>query len=108
MEKVYSIDGENFKSWEEIEEEIKNKDIKEIYEGEKVQKKHFDYIDGDDIIEMMTNRAYDDFDDFAENYCKELEEPEHKKEIEKLILNYLNKNVKQPDFFEVENIRKKD
>lgn len=106
---VYSIKGEIFDTLKNILGELKNSDDENtttIYRGVKIPYSHSNFIDGNNIIEDIVNSAYDAFDDMSDNYCAELEAEEHTKNLEKIVLDYLNKNVKQPDFFGVKDIEK--
>jgi len=38
-------------------------------------------------------------------YCSCLEEKTVRDDLQKIVLEYLNKNVSQPNFFQVENIK---
>ena len=50
----------------------------------------------------MKEQAYEIADEYAEDYLNDLT-TEKAKELESLILDWLNKNIKQPNFFSVKN-----
>ena len=70
--------------------------------GERVTVLHKDIFNLRDLIEDMQDNAYEMADEYAEDYLKDLT-TEKAKELEDLILQWLNKNVKQPNFFNVKN-----
>ena len=52
----------------DLEDFLDKEDSKQvIYVGECIYKKHEDFIDADDIIEMAKDRAYED-NEYAEGY----------------------------------------
>lgn len=113
MEYVYSLSEDEFMDIDAITDEIDETNSEEdnikvthVYRGEKVPQYHADFFDVDSLIEDMTNRAYDNFDEHSDNYCNNLEDKKHALNLQKVILDYLNENVKQPDFYSVENVQK--
>jgi len=112
MEYVYSFNEETFMDIDSLEDEIdernsedENIKVTHVYRGEKIVQYHADFFDADYVIEDMTNRAYETCDEYSDNYIQELEDKKHSQNIQKLVLDYLNKNVKQPDFYMVENVQ---
>ncbi len=108
MEFVYSINNQDFGTLDdkltEIESDYEEGEITHIYKAVKVPYRHSDFISGSDVTEKITDSAYDSADEFSENYCTEIEK--HKKELEEVILKYLNENITQPDFYQVKDIEK--
>lgn len=101
---AYSTCGEIYYSKEDILDFIDSENSKQIvYYGECIYKKHEDFIDADDIIEMAKDRAYED-SEYAEGYLDDITK-EKEQELNKLIINWLNDNAIQPTFFTVANIK---
>ncbi len=70
--------------------------------GERVTVLHKDIFNLRDLIEDMQDNAYEIGDEYAEDYLKDLTYSKAE-ELEDLILLWLNKNIKQPNFFSVKN-----
>lgn len=70
--------------------------------GESVPVLHKDIFNLRYLKEEMQDNAYDIADEYSEDYLKDLT-TEKAKELEVLILDWLDKNVKQPNFFTVKN-----
>ena len=70
--------------------------------GEKVPVHHKDIFKLRYLTEEMQDDAYEIADEYSEDYLKDLT-TEKAKELEVLILDWLDKNVKQPNFFTVKN-----
>jgi hypothetical protein len=106
-EYVYSANNIDYMDLEDILEEIKYEpEIKEIYKGVKISFQHSDFFNASEVIENITESAYGTVDEYSDNYCDELEDKKHEENISSLILDYLNKNVSQPGFFQVEDVKK--
>ena len=107
---MYSLNNENFYCYDDISEEIKVEGFdgssNYIYVGEKVTYFHSQFVDGSSLVEDITNSVYDFDSDFSENYINLLESTNVSTGLEKVVLDYLNKNVEQPDFFGLVNIKK--
>ena len=102
MQLVFSLDGNMF--YENIDDIINEISVNNtIYIGEKVEKYHKDFINIDYIIEQMKELAYD-ISNYSEDYLEDIT-IEHKNNIEKIILEYMNKHINQPKFYEVINIK---
>ncbi|SEN71716.1 hypothetical protein [Nitrosomonas marina] len=103
---VWSQDGETFYSEQDV---IENLDFAEvdsvlvIYKGVKVHKKHDDYFSAYSIIEDAQESAFGDVGDFAEGYLDELS-TRHIKQLQRLLINWLDKNVSQPLFYAVKDV----
>lgn len=104
---VYSLNNERYYHLDEILEQV-DENTKFVYRGVKNLYTHSDFIDGGVIIETITDSAYDTADEYSENYISHLEEKgkDYHLVIKRLILEYLNKTVPQPDFFRVEKVEK--
>lgn len=70
--------------------------------GERVTVLHKDIFNLRDLIEDMQDHAYEMGDEYAEDYLKDLTYSKAE-ELEDLILLWLNKNINQPNFFNVKN-----
>ncbi len=110
-EKVYSRDGEVYDDLDLIMDELCNYedlnigDTVEIYEAVAVKAKHSDFIHGFQIIEGMMEQAYDEHGEWSENYLDDLGR-EKVKELELLVINWLNKNTSAPTFYKVTDVKK--
>jgi hypothetical protein len=109
-EKVYSVNEDEFYELDEIldliESDYEPGEITEIYVADKNPILHSNFVDGISIVENITNLVYDNWEEMSDDYCAELEIKEHTKNIENIVLDYLNKNVQQPRFYEALNIKK--
>ncbi len=83
-------------------EELEFKLTDTIEFGARVQILHKDIFNLRDLIEDLQDSAYEMAGDYAEDYLSELTFGKAD-ELEELILLWLNKNVKQPNFFNVKN-----
>lgn len=110
MNKVYSSDNEVFH--DEIEEVINNLlcdglfnigDTVMIYEGEKVELTHNQYVNDLDIIGILENIACDDMGEFSDSYLSEITK-ENKEELCSLISGYLYEKCGNPNFYKVKNV----
>lgn len=70
--------------------------------GEKVPVLHKDIFNLRYLTEEMQEQAYEMADEYAEDYLSDLTYSKAE-ELEDLILLWLNKNIKQPNFFNVKN-----
>lgn len=102
----YSIDGELFKSAAEIMNDIRdNNSIEKIVKGNNVFYDHSCFLNVDMLLEHMRCNAEDSTgENMADDYCAELEDQEHKDNLEKIILEYLNTNVGQPTFWGIGDV----
>lgn len=74
-----------------------------VYVGEQQKKTHKDFINVDSLIEKMQEDA--NFEsEYADGYLEDFTK-EHEENLEKLILEYMDKNLAQPNFYEVINIQ---
>ena len=79
---------------------LEDEEIETIKVGIKVPIYHKDLINLRYLTEQMEEYAYDMAEEYSESYLKDLT-TEKAKELEELIINWLNKNVKQPTFYQV-------
>lgn len=93
---------------EDLENDEKDNDINiTIYVAEKVERKHKEFIDVDSLIERMQELSYDVGGEFSESYLEDITK-EQKVDMEKVILEYFNENIRQPSFFTVKNVKEID
>jgi hypothetical protein len=103
--KAYSVDDENYTTDEdEVLNEVENNNSKIIYVGDKVNVYHKDMLSIGWLIDDMQQRAYDD-SEYGEDYLEGIDK-DKLSELEKVILDFMNKNFEQPRWFKVENIEK--
>lgn len=112
MNKVYSLNNEEFSDYDSIVDELLNEYLPgtkvTIYEGDPVQRKHSDFIWCSSIIDDMIERAYEDADDHADGYLLEfrnVEGFEKIKELNSVISEWFDKNAAQPKFYAVKNVK---
>lgn len=100
-EKVYSLneDGE-FVSYGEMIEILKEEykpGVHTVHAGTVEHVCHGDFIDCDDIIDLVSERAYDEFAEIAEDYLQAV--PDKKvTELENVISEWLNANTDEINF----------
>ena len=70
--------------------------------GERVQILHKDIFNLRYLTEEMQDNAYEIADEYSEDYLKDLT-AEKAKELECLIVDWLDANIEQPNFFTVKN-----
>lgn len=85
-----------------INELINDLELENVQIAEKVSVFHRDIFNIRYVTEEMQDDAYEIADEYAEDYLRDLT-TEKAKELEELILDWLNKNVSQPNFFTVKN-----
>ena len=100
----YSHDGEYY--YDDIEDvvdmyECSYADAK-IYRGTKKSFTHADFLSAGDIIEQMTDRAYDEAGEYADEYLSEIKRSDIN-ELQQIILEWLDKKA-SCNFYGVENI----
>ncbi len=105
-EKSYSLNGEDFHDINYVNDNIED-DTESIFVGDTVAITHDMFSKNLDVIEMLTNNVYDNFSEYGEVYISALEEKgkNHCENINKLITEYLNNNVEQPTFYNIENVK---
>lgn len=77
-----------------------DEDIETVTIGIKVPIYHKDLIKLRYLTEEMEEHAYEMAEEYSESYLKDLT-TEKAKELEELIVDWLNINVKQPTFYQV-------
>lgn len=107
-EKVYSLNSEEFEDYDaiisQLEDEYLPGEKVTIYEGTAKNYSHSDFFDIYKLISAMQEKAYDEVGDYAEEYFDDIT-PKKIEKFNKLIVNWLNKNIKEPKFCSVENIK---
>lgn len=81
-----------------------SKPINKVYVGTQNTLCHKDFVKDIDFLDDINWVACQEFDDLAVGYLMEATS-EQKEELKKLVIDWLNNNLEQPNFFEVENIR---
>lgn len=87
-----------------------------IYVADAEFKTHKDYLNVSYLIESMQDLAYEDFED-CDDYLSEFTRYEDKSaicgrksekyfELQNLILDWLNNNIQQPNWYEPKNVKK--
>jgi hypothetical protein len=110
-EKVYSLDGEiyNISDRKELIDELMwlhktqdNLDLigKEYFEGNPVRPKVRDLVDVDGFIDYISENAYENYGEFAENWPDLT--TEEKKHLEDLLVEFLEEKA-PPSFYRIEN-----
>ena len=89
------------------DDEITDEDFVYIADSEFMQ--HKDYLNISYLIESMCDLAYEDFedcDDYLTEFYKDRNKSEKYIELENLILTWLNKNIKQPNWYKPKMLKK--
>ena len=110
IEYAYSLNGEDFIGFDEMSDILEDDgSIRSIYKGEQVKKYHSDFIGAIDVIDNIVDSVSDEHPDYSDGYIDSLEsDKKHIENINKLVLNYLNENVEQPNFYAIKNIKQID
>ena len=102
---VWSLNGERF-NYQSLEELISvNEGIKEgqiVYCGKTGKIKYSDLFDGEDVVDMVWDRAYDILGDLAEDYIDFSKEAAE--ELETLLHQWMDKNF-NPDCYKVTDVK---
>lgn len=104
---VYSTDKEAFHDYDHIMDELRDdyesgSKVK-IYTGKPERFTHASFVNGNLIVERFMEQAYDDGGEWAEGYLQDLSD-EKVNELESVIIAWLEKNAKKPNFYRVEDI----
>lgn len=106
---VFSINNENY--YDDVQYILEcfkeNLELKEIYVAEKIEIFHKDVLNESNIIsleETLEDNAID-LSEYGDNYLNDLNEIK-RKELQEVILNWMNNNLTQPQWFNVKNIKK--
>lgn len=102
---VYSLDEQYYYDRDDIENMIEESDekIETLYQGECIPRFHIDFLNTNQVIEDMQQRAYE-CGEFAEGYLDDFNE-EDKQKFKEHILQFLNQNITQPTFFNVKKTK---
>lgn len=102
---VYSLDEEYYYDRDDIECMIEGSEepVETLYQGETAPHFHTDFLNTNQLIENMQERAYE-CGEFAEGYLDDFNE-ENKQKFKEHILEFLNQNITQPTFFNVEKTK---
>lgn len=107
-EQCYSVDNEGYKSWEGMMDDLRESyDEGEevlVWEADKKEYKHSDFIDVNVIINDMQCNAYDEAGEVAEEYLNGLSDKK-KDELKNHIADWFVQNGKI-NFYGVENEKK--
>jgi hypothetical protein len=108
QEQTWSLDGEYF-AYDSLEELLDNYGDaisygSTVYVGDKVDasKDTLRLVDADDIIDMMSERAWDNFGECAEDYPIVSEEA--RQELNDMLKGWTEKHCK-PSFYWIKNVR---
>ena len=107
-DQVYSIDGSDYMSWDNLMAELyeirhKGEEI-EVWEADKKEWKHSDFINVESILQDMQAVAMDKCGEIAEEYLNDVEITDSE-EFKKYLSEWFNKNAKL-NFYGVENAKK--
>lgn len=106
MKYSYSLNEEDFHDIDYIADQIEeDSNIISVYIGETLEVKHNNYVNSDNLIEMMQNQAHDDVDELSYDYLEDFNK-ENTEELNKIITDYLNSKIKQPNFYKIGKIEK--
>jgi len=107
-EQVYSVTGDNYHDYETTMEILRDYhnigESVEVWEADKKEWVHADFIDVDELIENMQTVAMDECGEVAEEYLNELSKI-RKLELELHIEEWFEDNAKV-NFYGVENEKK--
>ena len=105
---VYSFNEEEYYDIDDIFEMVEIDKIPKdrfIYVAERVKYYHKDFISLIDFQEELQDIAYDEVSEWGEGYVEDLTK-EKEEALEQLITDWFDKNIEQPRFFTVKNVRK--
>ena len=107
-EQCYSLDNEKYKNYEDLMNELKefyniSKEV-EVWEADRVEWNHSDFINVDDLIHNMQTDAMDECGEVAEEYLNDVTD-EKKEALKNHISNWFYANAKL-NFYGVENEKK--
>lgn len=104
MKYAYCLNNEDFHDIDWIIGKLEeDKNITSIFIGEKLEVKHSHYINSENLIENMQSYAYDDVDELASDYLEDFTK-ENREELNKIISDYLDENIAQPNFWKVKKL----
>ena len=105
---VYSFNEEEYYDIDDIIEMVEIDKIPKdrfIYVAERVKYYHKDFILLIDLKDKLQDIAYDEVSEWCEGYVEDLTK-EKEGALEQLITDWFDKNIEQPKFFTVKNVRK--
>lgn len=107
---MYSIDNKSYMPLDQLLNEliISKQNVSYVFRGVFIFfTTHDQFFDADYIIDGMIDVAQAVGKFRASDYCAELEKYKHKENLKKIVLDYLNNNVSQPNFHgqNIKNIR---
>ncbi len=105
---VYSFNEEAYYDIDDIFEMVEIDKIPKdrfIYVAERVKYYHKDFIPLIDFQDELQDIAYDEVSEWCEGYVEDLTK-EKVEALEQLITDWFDKNIEQPKFFTVKNVRK--
>ena len=105
---VYSFNEEAYYDIDDIFEMVEIDKIPKdrfIYVAEKVKYYHKDFIPLIDFQDELQNLAYDEVSEWCEGYVDDLTK-EKVEALNQVIIEWFDKNIEQPRFFTVKNVRK--
>ena len=105
----YSLNNEEYYDLDYIMDRVnddypKGQEV-EVFKGERVEFTHKDFINSFVLFDNMEENAYEKADEYANSY-KVRPEKEKAEELNKIIADWCDKNIKKPDFWTVKNIVK--
>ena len=105
---VYSFNEEAYYDMDDIIEMVEIDKIPKdrfVYVAEKVKYYHKDFIPLIDFQDELQSLAYDEVSEWCEGYVDDLTK-EKVEALNQVIIEWFDKNIKQPRFFTVKNVRK--
>ena len=105
---VYSFNEEAYYDIDDIFEMVEIDKIPKdrfIYVAERVKYYHKDFIPLIDFQDELQNLAYDEVSEWCEGYVDDLTK-EKVEALNQVIIEWFDKNIEQPRFFTVKNVRK--
>ena len=105
---VYSFNEEAYYDMDDIIEMVEIDKIPKdrfVYVAEKVKYYHKDFIPLIDFQDELRNLAYDEVSEWCEGYVDDLTK-EKVEALNQVIIEWFDKNIEQPRFFTVKNVRK--
>lgn len=108
-EYAYSLDDETYEDLDCIMDILSDENREgtsvSVFKGTKKHYTHNHFVNARSIIEDIQCVAYDSGKEFSEDYLGDLSAKDYK-ELEALIVAWLDKKAEQPTFFAVENIER--
>ena len=111
MEKYgYSLNEEEYHDFDYIMDRInddypKGQEVT-VYKGESVQWHHKDFINVTTLLEDMSEAAYEEAGELAEDYYPDGISKEKQEELLNLIAKWCDENIEKPKFWTVKNVVK--